>query len=209
MGSGRPSSLIYTYGPGAIMDLPHFTVMPAGFDAWEKVWARRDGTPHVHAPKLLDAVRKQLGQQVVELRPFPHQPASTSFGQEGKDLGIPAIVFPSGCAVPAATCSPLEHVPVLQHPSLPPDEAKFEHEGCPGRGKGNKGGGRRKALALPARYLLACTNGHLDEFPYDQWVHHGKDCRAAEIPRLKMLENTASRGASAVIECASCGAAVA
>ena len=25
-----PSSLLYTYGPGAIMDLPGFSVMPAG-----------------------------------------------------------------------------------------------------------------------------------------------------------------------------------
>ena len=28
VGSGRPSSLLYTYGPGAIMDLPQFTIMP-------------------------------------------------------------------------------------------------------------------------------------------------------------------------------------
>ena len=30
VGSARPSSLLYTYGPGAIMDLPGFSVMPAG-----------------------------------------------------------------------------------------------------------------------------------------------------------------------------------
>ena len=32
VGSGRPSSLLYTYGPGSIMDLPHFTIMPSGLD---------------------------------------------------------------------------------------------------------------------------------------------------------------------------------
>ena len=94
VGSGRPSSLLFTYGPGSIMDLPHFTVMPSGFDAWDRIWARRDGVPHVHAPKLLDAVRRQLGTQVTELRPFPHQPETTSFGNEGRDLGVPSIVFP-------------------------------------------------------------------------------------------------------------------
>ena len=26
VGSARPSSLLYTYGPGSVMDLPHFTV---------------------------------------------------------------------------------------------------------------------------------------------------------------------------------------
>ena len=50
VGSARPSSLLYTYGPGAIVDLPQFTVMPAGLDDWERIWARRDGIPRVHAP---------------------------------------------------------------------------------------------------------------------------------------------------------------
>ena len=36
VGSSRPSSLLYTYGPGAIMDLPGFSVMPAGLDDWDR-----------------------------------------------------------------------------------------------------------------------------------------------------------------------------
>lgn len=207
VGSGRPSSLLFTYGPGAIMDLPHFTVMPSGLDAWEKIWARRDGTPHVHAPKLLDAVRKQLGPQVTELRPFPHQPETSSFGEEGRDLGVPSIVFPqwlrcTGCN----RLAPLTTFEYRNSHPYRPDEARFEHVGCPGFSKTAKGGGKKRSLALPARYLLACTNGHLDEFPYALWVHHGKACPQAEVPHLRMLESTISRGASATIECASCGA---
>nr|NLI48805.1 DUF1998 domain-containing protein [Propionibacterium sp.] len=207
VGSGRPSSLLFTYGPGAIMDLPHFTVMPSGLDAWEKIWARRDGTPHVHAPKLLDAVRKQLGPQVTELRPFPHQPETSSFGDEGRDLGVPSIVFPqwlrcTGCN----RLAPLTTFEYRNSHPYRPDEARFEHVGCPGFSKTAKGGGKKRSLALPARYLLACTNGHLDEFPYALWVHHGKACPQAEVPHLRMLESTISRGASATIECASCGA---
>ena len=37
VGSARPSSLLYTYGPGAIMDLPGLSVMPAGLDDWEPI----------------------------------------------------------------------------------------------------------------------------------------------------------------------------
>jgi len=40
VGSARPSSLLYTYGPGAIMDLPGFSVMPAGLDDWEPIRKR-------------------------------------------------------------------------------------------------------------------------------------------------------------------------
>lgn len=60
-------------------------------------------------------------------------------------------------------------------------------------------------LAVPARYLLACVNGHLDEFPYDLWVHRGTRCPKAESPTLKMIDRTAGKGASAVIQCESCG----
>jgi hypothetical protein len=45
VGSGRPSTLLYTYGPGSVMDLPQFTVMPSGLDDWNRIWARRDGVP--------------------------------------------------------------------------------------------------------------------------------------------------------------------
>jgi hypothetical protein len=83
------------------------------------------------------------------------------------------------------------------------DLACFEHAKCDGRA----GSGTRKAArrtAVPARYLLACVDGHLDEFPYDLWVHHGKRCADAEFPALKMIDRTAGKGASAVIHCASC-----
>lgn len=207
VGSGRPSSLLFTYGPGAIMDLPRFTVMPSGLDAWDRIWARRDGVPHVHAPKLLDAVRRQLGRQVTELRPFPHQPETTSFSDEGRDLGVPAIVFPqwlrcTGCD----RLAPLSTFDYSNTHPYRPDEAKFEHVGCPGRGRGAKGGGKKRSPSVPARYLLACEHGHLDEFPYAAWVHGGAACPQADPPMLKMTENALARGASARIVCASCEA---
>ena len=43
VGSSRPSTLLYTYGPGAIMDLPQFTIMPTGLDDWDRIWNRREG----------------------------------------------------------------------------------------------------------------------------------------------------------------------
>ncbi|MFC9671784.1 Zn-binding domain-containing protein [Streptomyces sp. NPDC056949] len=47
-----------------------------------------------------------------------------------------------------------------------PHEAKFVHD-CK-RGK--------KPLAVAARFTLVCTVGHLDEFPYTAYVHHGQTC---------------------------------
>src|SRR6478609_11124443 len=93
VGSARPSSLLYTYGPGAIMDLPGFSVMPAGLDDWEPIWKRREHIPTIIEPRLLNVARMHLGNQVDALRPFPWQPKQGHNPSDGNDLGIPARVF--------------------------------------------------------------------------------------------------------------------
>ncbi len=204
VGSGRPSSLLYTYGPGAIMDLPQFTIMPTGLDDWNRIWRRRDTPPQpIHAPRLRQAVRTHMRAPNVQLRRFPWQPKRNAFSSEGADLGVPARVFPqwlrcTGCDL-LGLVSQFSYVNTHPYRS---DLARFEHPKCPGRS------GERKATraAVPARYLLACAAGHLDEFPYDLWVHRGRECDKAEFPSLKMIDRTAGRGASATIHCASCGA---
>ena len=222
VGSARPTTLLYTYGPGAIIDLPHFTVMPTGLDDWERIWRRRAADPvTVHAPRLLETVQLMLGHQVGELRRFPWQPPQPGARRDGDDLGVPARVFPqwmrcTGCDLLA----PLSRFVNGYHNTHPfrPDQAVFEHIDCPGRPRragadqGRKGAqgparrrGRRRSPCVPARYLLVCPSGHLDEFPYDWWVHEGAHCTRAAHPELAMSD-TSQRGATAFISCRACGA---
>ena len=218
VGSARPTALLYTYGPGAVIDLPHFTIMPAGLDDWERIWRRRDSAPvTVHAPRLLETVQLMLGHQVDELRRFPWQPTRPGRRREGDDLGVPARVFPqwlrcTGCDLLA----PLSRFVAGYSNTHPfrPDQAVFEHLDCPGRrrrsGAGSAGSTgrksrRRRSPCVPARYLLACPVGHLDEFPYDWWVHEGAHCTKAPNPELEMRD-TSQRGVTAIITCRACGA---
>lgn len=204
VGSSRGSTLLYTYGPGSIMDLPHFTVMPMGLEAWDHVWDHANsGIPSIHAPRLLESVQIMLGRQVQELRPFPRE---TSFSgipsQEGGRLGVPARVFPqwlrcTGCNKLAPVADFVNGYRNVNR--YRPDQAQFTHRHCPGGGQGKK----TDRLCIPARYLLVCPNGHVDEFPYDWWAHYGERCTAApDKPQLRMFE-----GAKGIptIECKSCG----
>lgn len=205
VGASRPSTLLYTYGPGAIMDLPNFTVMPGALSDWDRVYARRDGPPlRIHAPRLLEAARKVLRCRVDELRSFPWQPQLTWRSDEGRDLGIPCRVFPQWLR--CTGCDKLGPLTIFEYRNTRPfktDEATFEHLNCPGRRGERKG----KKRAVPARYLLACTSGHLDEFPYGLWVHHFNPCPAAKAgTSLKMIEGTGGRGAMATIHCVACDA---
>ncbi|WP_297080807.1 DrmB family protein [uncultured Demequina sp.] len=203
VGAARPSSLLYTYGPGAVMDLPQLTAMPAGLDDWDRIWDRRESVPTIHAPRLL-AVVKNFLPGVTQLRPFPWAPSRSFADKEGEDLGVPARIFPqwlrcTGCN----KLGPLSQFNYVNTNPFRPDEARFEHRKCPG-----PDGRIRKnpSQVVAARYLLACTDGHLDEFPYDWWVHQGQACSSgAEIRPLAMLERTVGKGASATIECKACG----
>lgn len=204
VGSSRPSSLLYTYGPGSVMDLPSFTVMPAGLDDWDRIWARASDYKPIPAARLLEVVRLMLGRQVTELRHFPWQPKPHLFSDEGSDLGVPARVFPqwmrcTGCDL-LATIAAFDYTNTNRYR---PDLAVFEHTQCPGRrGEGKKG--TRRNPVVSARYLLACEDGHVDEFPYRDWVHEGGPCPAAKTPRLAMVDRTTGKGASATVICSSC-----
>ncbi len=213
VGSARPSSLLYTYGPGSIMDLPGFAIMPAGLDDWEPIWKRREVVPAIIEPRLVEVVRLHLGNQVASLRPFPWQPAKGYGSAEGNDLGIPARIFPqwfrcTGCDY----LGPLPRFTYTNTHPFRPDLAQFTHKSCPGRGRAASGSsagakkGKRESPAVPAQHLLTCTNGHLDEFPYALWVHRGGTCPKAEAPDLKMRDANVGKSVGSTIICAACGA---
>ncbi len=126
-----------------------------------------------------------LGSQVDELRPFPWQPkknavlharAPTSACRPGCSR--------SGCGARAATCSARSRSSTTATPTRSaPTRPASSTSSAPGAASGAarpQGASRRPAV--PARYLLACADGHLDEFPYDLWVHHGQRLRAGRVP---------------------------
>nr|WP_238383348.1 MULTISPECIES: DrmB family protein [unclassified Nocardioides] len=191
------------------MDLPGFSVMPAGLDDWEPIWKRRPFIPSIIEPRLLNVVRLHLGPQVDGLRPFPWQPKKGGMSKEGDDLGIPSRVFPqwfrcTGCDF----LGPLPRFSYTNTHPFRPDLAQFTHKNCPGRGGQRTGstGRKRESPAVTAQHLLTCTNGHLDEFPYALWVHRGGKCPKAELPDLKMRDANVGKSVGSTILCASCGA---
>jgi hypothetical protein len=200
--------MLYTSGIGATVDLPHFAVMPSGTEAWERVYSRRPGGAETIAePRLLELARGHLGNQVMELRKPPWAPAEKGWSAgPAIDLGIPCRIFPqwlrcTGCGL----LSPVAHERFVYKNvnRYRPDRAEFIHERC--RGFDN----RKKAfsaIALPARYLIACVNGHLDEFPYDGWVHRGLKCASGSAyPELRMKEWKSNIGPDVQIDCVTCG----
>lgn len=207
VGSVRPSAMLYTNGIGATVDLPHFAVMPSGLDAWERVYARRpSGAETIAEPRLLELTRGHLGSQVSELRKAPWAPEERGWSAGSAiDLGLPCRIFPqwlrcTGCGLLA----PVSHERFVYRNVVRyrPDRAEFLHDKCKGF-DGKKAAKPR--TALPARYLISCVNGHLDEFPYDAWVHRGSACSSGSpFPTLRMREWKSNIGPDVQIHCLAC-----
>lgn len=162
VGEVRPSQLLWTYGPGALIDLPNLSVVTMGLDQWTVADCRT-----IDEKRLLAAVRKMLGPQVDHLRmpPVIEDQDADPYSPAGM-TGVPVKPFPRWlrcvkCGLLAEFDSGLFK---LKEDRYRPENNHFEHENCP------KG---RKADAVPARFLLACRNGHLDDFPWHWFVHSG------------------------------------
>ena len=77
-----------------------------------------------------------------------------------------------------------------------PERTAYLHENCPKRG------GRKAPDVVPARFLVACENGHLDDFPWEAYVHQGKEC---DKPLLRLIELGPSGEARDLeVRCESC-----
>ncbi len=190
VGELRPNQLLYTFGVGAAVDLPHLSAIVLGLDDWDPSHSEA-----VDELRLLGAVRSVLGKQVSALRLPPFVEATGNPLEEWARIGVPVAPFPRWLRCPR--CSYLGPISsgVFQLKTNPyrPDQARYVHT-CATRG--------RPPDALPARFLLACAAGHLDDFPWVHYVHRGKPCNA---PILELYERgVTGRAAEVMVKCRSC-----
>ena len=194
VGQVRPSQLLWTYGPGALVDLPNLSVVTMGLDRWDV-----NQCLPVEEARLLAAVRRVLGPQVERLRvpPFVREEGASPMSAEGK-IGVPVRPFPRWlrcvkCGLLAEYDSGLFDIKPYPYR---PEQTHFVHSNC------EKG---KNADAVPARFLLACRNGHLDDFPWHWFVHGGpSECRGT----LRFFERGASLQTENLwVKCDACDAA--
>ena len=164
VGELRPTQLLWSFGVGSVTDLPHLATIIGGLQDWNQQHCEL-----VNEPRLLSAVRETLGWQVENLRLTPVDPdesASLNPYQGNSGKGVPVYVFPNYYRCPF--CNLLAGVDSglfeLKSNPFRPDQARFEHTNC------NKS---RNPRVYPARFIVACRKGHLDDFPWRYFVHRG------------------------------------
>lgn len=163
VGELRPSQILYAYGVGAVVDLPNISVMVLGLDDWDITFALP-----INEERLLAAVKEDIGVQVDKLiqPPIP-QETDNSFVSNNTKIGIPVAPFPSWVLCPhCRLLSPLQPgVFTLKTNQYRSDKNQYVHSLC---------SAKTPPPVIPARFLVACNRGHLDDFPWLYFVHSGK-----------------------------------
>jgi hypothetical protein len=201
VGEIRPSQLLWTYGPGALIDLPNMSVVTMGIDRWEK-----DRCQPIHEARLLANVQRVLGRHVDSLRmpPIVDSDVVDPFSASAF-VGVPVKPFPRWLrCVKCQLLSPYDAgLFTLKPDHYRPERTRFVHKGC----RGWRGDQRAQdADAVPARFLLACRAGHMDDFPWHWFVHGGTSaCKGS----LRFFESGASLQTENLwIKCDQCGATI-
>lgn len=198
VGSVRPSQLLWTYGPGATIDLPNFSVMTGGLDDWDV-----DSCVRLGEARLLEHVRRILGPQVESLRQPPIcEEESEDIYNPASWRGVPVKPFPRWfrCVKCGLMARYDDQLFDLEANPYRPERTRFVHSTCP------KGNGR-PVDAVPVRFLAACRHGHLDEFPWKWFVHDGKpeDCPSGGGPLYFFERGASLQTENLWVRCEGCG----
>lgn len=199
VGGARPSHLVTTGGAGSVVDLPSMSVVVRSTDSWGLERAE----PIVE-PRLLEKVRATLGPQVQALRSAPWDPRDTD--DPWTRTGVPVSPFPRWLRCPRChRLGPLDppgQFTLVHRSGRRPDLAKWVHATCQQQTQKRDA---NKRACLPARFLVACESGHLDDFPYVSFVHQGREDPCSG-PKLTMRDSSSTLGPRVTVRCVECDA---
>jgi len=194
--SVRASQAVVQYGIGSMVDFKSQTLMPAKLEYWECSKEIKD-----------DRLVKRLG--VTQLK----TPDAGSFEK------IPYVRFPEWYFCPnCRSLKPLKewieefhnsqfYRNMQNNPRYQDnlDTNMLKYIRCFGHNCGMKG-----TNLVPARFIQVCENGHIQDFPWNEWAHNCgtevKKCTSNKS-ELKITNHSRSGGLEGItIECKSCGA---
>jgi hypothetical protein len=178
-GELRPSQIITTFGPGSVVDLRNLSVLLAGTDFWTP-----GRVQEIDEPRLRSMLRVQRF----------YRPSVRS---DGGASGVPSFVFPRYFFCPRCRRLGSYDRADLFYLDKQRFRCKATHEV-----KVAKGG----PVVFPARFVVACAEGHLDDFPWYAYVHQGNDGAGCQPERLRFQESARSAAVSdLIVSCDVCG----
>ena len=185
----RPSQLVGVFGPGAIYDSLSDSMLILGIDCWNE-----DGFERIDDPYLLDHIKREAEGYLNRLRYF------LVISSPSKESSVPVVSFPTW-----GVCNEC-HMLQRRRGSSGEEFYCRSHQ-C---SRGRRGGNTNPTQTVPVRFISACKSGHMDDFPFYEWVHTKQTERewCPEKDALLYLKNGKIQSpslVSKVVECRKCG----
>lgn len=183
IGSIRRSQMISTYGIGGVVDLEKGSFMPLGLDDLDS--ATRLPSLSIREPRL----EAMLGVSGFRLGPAEEKERGGS--RVNARRTAPAVRFPEWHECPRCHRLGEENAPF----DTSADGSRLVCTAC--------GGG--SAFANPVRFVTACRNGHIDNFPWVWWAHRDREAGDCDRPALYLRSHGRSAAlADLYVECLGC-----
>jgi len=186
-GAVRRSQLITTFGAGAMIDLVDRSALVAGLDYWNYVNLPR---PVINEPRLAAKLVGQFKKFGVNLNPLAtlSPPPDCDDDSPTPRAGLQVVEFPRWMVCQG--CSAL----VQASTSLTIKDGRYQHPCASGK----------PSVLVPVRFVIVCPNGHLEEFPWVDFVHFGKetDCKSHA---LTLREDAGAELYDVRLTCQACG----
>ena len=179
-GDVRQYQLISSFGIGSVVDFARDTLIIGGVDNWDRGddWEERK----IHNDNL---------SALTGAKYFLMPKTESGSSRFGKSHDVAAYVFPEILYCPI--CKKLIHYKEAVNVGKP--------DRCFLSGKDGK---NCKGRLVASRFVVCCENGHIEDFPYSWWVHHGNSCKAN--PRMSMYNvGGRSDAESLYVKCEECG----
>ncbi len=199
VGEVRPSQLMFTYGVGALIDLPKISVIVTGLEDWQL------NPKYAHPVNRKPSAAGRAVPSAPVLRKCLLPPLV-------RDSGATTPILPtrsSTCGVPVATfprwmvCPRCRILAPLSSNLFQLDENAFYHATKPATGIPVAKMAKDPEV-LPARFLAACEKGHLDDFPWVEFAHRTA-AGICDSPQLRLIEHGPSGEARDLeVRCENC-----
>lgn len=181
LGDTRRSNLVLTAAPGAVVDYRVGTAAISAITMGLEDW-----------PRNLSRTSEPSLQKVLNVAAL-RAPPIARVDNDGKRVGaLPARRFPGWQECP--DCGDLRPADGWINR---PGQAALSCDVCTRAGK--------PVPVVPARFVSACLSGHLQDFPWYEWIEHHEGCNPRK-PRLRIKAHGAGlRGLQLI--CKGCDAA--
>jgi hypothetical protein len=189
----RRSQLMSPWGIGQMINFPgDESLMVCGLDAWEQVYQSASHGLDEFIIKE-ERLQRRLGVDHFRLPPEHREPGA---GVKNPNLKIPCVRFPRWHYCPR--CGSMEKLSLYGSQQRCKGPSYSDGMSCHTLPQ------HKRPWLIPVRFIAICESGHIEDFPFMEWVHQEKEYDS--FCKLRLRAGRSSSSLSGIIIHCSCTA---